>query len=285
MAELLVLLRPRNAVPPLLWLLVGYAAGGATNYRSAPLTLCFIGLALLNFFATAQNDLEDFDIDKDSGRRSALTDGRVSKNSLRLIGRFMAGLALVLPLIFWQPRVFWLLLIYLLVCWLYNSPPAQLSRRPVASITALGLCFAALPFLYGWIISSGPLSSAVIWLIAGGFLLRFSLSALKDYKDYYGDKKNSKQTFLIRFGPHKLRSISMFMFVAGLALIILAALSDLGAKAGALFLAAFAIYMISERAKLKAGKNYFDYNNRLFHKLLTLGILFEAGVWACFYIY
>src|SRR4051812_31249028 len=100
MLGLINLFRPKNAIAPVLWLFIGYGASSADQWKAAPLQLCTFGILLLNFFATAQNDIEDLDIDSRSGRSSALIGRQVSVEKLKAVSYALAAIAIITPLLF-----------------------------------------------------------------------------------------------------------------------------------------------------------------------------------------
>jgi 4-hydroxybenzoate polyprenyltransferase and related prenyltransferases len=131
------LARPKNAVPPLLAVLLGYTAAGGQTFSETTLLTSLFGVLCLNFAATLQNDLADKTIDASAKRRTPLLDGQVANEQVHLVGVGLSMLSLAVPALFGQTVVFVSLLVYLILCWFYNQPPIQASRRPISSIALL----------------------------------------------------------------------------------------------------------------------------------------------------
>jgi len=99
--------------------------------------------------------------------------------------------------------------IFLGLSWLYNKPPMYLSRRPLASVITLGLCYGALPLLYGYVLSGRGLTSFIVVLGFLWFIQRIATSILKDFKDVHGDKRFGKKTFYLVYGQQKTALVSV----------------------------------------------------------------------------
>lgn len=283
MIQFVKLLRAPNAVPPLLWLLIGYYAGGANKIDGRIVTM-FIGILLLNFFATLQNDVNDLVIDSGSGRKTALTLGKISQHKMNMVIYFLLISALLVPLLLGYFYVAFLLALYAVVCFAYNAKPLQLSRRPISSFVTLAICFSTLPAIYGINLSGASFNKNIMILLTGGFLFRISLSVLKDYKDYAGDKRYKKDTFLIKYGSYKLKVLSLAAYSIGAAMIVFSVILITNIKSElVLLLVITAVYSFSKRMNLRTKASGYELNNYIFHRLLLFGVLFEAGVWICFY--
>jgi 4-hydroxybenzoate polyprenyltransferase len=103
---------------------------------------------------------------------------------------------------------------------MYNARPLRLSRKPVASIAVLGLCYGLLPLVYGFTQHGGGLTRALV--IVGGlwFLQRVSTSIMKDFKDAKGDKLFGKKTFYLVYGRRAIAWVSnSFSLVAYIGII------------------------------------------------------------------
>ncbi len=279
---LLTLCRPHNAVPPLLAMLLGYAAAGGYTFSEITLLTGLFGILCLNFAATLQNDLADRAIDASAKRATPFLEGRMSAEQLRSAAIGLTALGIGLPLLLGQKSVVIFLLIYALLCWAYNMPPVQASRRPISSIMLLALLFHTLPFALGTYIGAGGDRFVLAVLLVGGFAQRFALSMLKDYKDYEADKKHHKHTFLIAFAAKATKRISQSLAALGY-VTILAVLTEVNvpllAVAALLPLAAYGMVL---RQDLGTQQHQFARNNTLFHRALIANNLFDAGVILCF---
>ena len=104
----------------------------------------------------------------------------------------------------------------LLIVWIYNSKPFLLSRKPFASLIILALSYSTIPLLYGYYLNLGlKINNYFIYLIIFWFLIRISVSILKDYKDEVGDKIYSKKTFYLVFGNKRTALVSVLFFCLG----------------------------------------------------------------------
>lgn len=280
---LLALCRPKNAVPPLLAALLGYVAAGGENFSEAALLGGLFGILCINFAATLQNDLADRAIDLDSKRATPFLQGKIKAGQLRSAAYGLIALALAVPLLFGQKTTVVFLLVYLLLCWVYNLPPLQASRRPLSSVALLALLFNTLPFAFGAYLAYGGEDHFLFGvLMLGGFAVRFALSMLKDYKDYDADKKHGKRTFLVAFGGKVTKYASLGLSTLGYA-VILAALYVAAVPVFAVAaLVPLAVYGIVLRKDLSGD---FARNNQLFHQALDANNIFDVGVILCFYFW
>jgi 4-hydroxybenzoate polyprenyltransferase len=165
----------------------------------------FIGLAillLLHSFATVQNDIADFEIDKANKRKSVLQDSKLSLYNARLIVQALAFVALVFALLSPHKKLHLLVILGLFaVSWLYNLNPVRISKKPIASIVLMGLCYGAFPFAYGYLLAGGNLMQGYFLVLALFWLLaRIATAVMKDYKDAIGDALFNKKTFYLRYG-------------------------------------------------------------------------------------
>src|SRR6266550_1794781 len=204
------LTRPYNATPTLLAFSVGYIFA-----NSQPITFdFFVGLAILllvHSMVTVQNDVEDLEIDRSNHAHTALLNQSVSVKNAKAFALGMGGTVICLAIIS-SSRVIHVVFATALIIlsWLYNYKPFRLSQRPIASIFLLGLCYGALPFLYGYLLGGGyiKVSVALLLITSGLFLQRISLSIMKDYKDASGDKLHHKHTFYLTYGKKLTALIS-----------------------------------------------------------------------------
>lgn len=279
-SQVYALCRPKNAVPPLLSLLIGYIL--FSENIDSRIFIAATSLILLNFFATLQNDIADKNIDIDAGRKNIFLSGSVSPNQLKNIAYGLALLAFAFPLILTDRHFVLLLLIYSCLIVAYNLPPLQLSRRPFSSIILLALVFSTLPLLLGFYIASGHINSQLVTLTIGSFLIRFSISMLKDFEDYGADKKHNKNTFLVAFGPFAVKTISILFSFIGYTLMLAVLINITGVLSGPVLLfallAALAFYSLILRFKLEISVNKFKINHSMFHQIIDIQNGFEIGV-------
>jgi 4-hydroxybenzoate polyprenyltransferase len=205
---LVKLTRPQNAAGSVLTYFVGYFFAASTVY--ADLFLSLFILLLLHSFATVQNDIEDFEIDRVNKRTGILQDNSITLNQAKLFCKLLIAAAVVLAVVSGQKRLNLIVIIGLLiVAGLYNLNPVRASKRPVTSIAFMGLCYGALPLIYGYLVGGGKFSAKFILLGCLFFIARASTSILKDYKDAKGDKAHNKKTFYLRYGAKTTAWVSI----------------------------------------------------------------------------
>jgi 4-hydroxybenzoate polyprenyltransferase len=263
--------RPYNSLIPILLICVGALLSDADivlTAITAVLTL-FIhsGINILN-------DVEDLAIDKSNNNNSALHTDLIRPQSARSIG-YILTLAPIAFAYFALPLTTLLLIVALYVLsTLYNSV-LYLSRRPLASIITLGLCYGGIPYWIGLSLGSGADFTAIILGIFFA-LSRASLSILKDYKDASGDALHNKKTFLLVYGRTIVRRASVSLAVIGF-IGIITCLMLLTSEPLYLPLIAtlYAVVLVYKRLLLSPNKSYAQLN-KLFHSLLRQQLLFDG---------
>jgi 4-hydroxybenzoate polyprenyltransferase len=279
------LLRPFNAQAVLLTVGVGYLAAGGPATPTA-LIAGLVMAALLHSAVTLENDIQDFAVDHANHRQGALQDHSLGRREARLIVWGLLGAAVVVALMApGRPVHLIYAAVYLAFAWLYNNAPARLSRRPIASMVVMGLCYGALPLLYGYALSGAALGPAAALLAVIWFFQRVSLSILKDFKDAAGDRIHDKRTFYLRFGRRTVvwASVSgaVLAYVATVGLLVVAVPR---ASATATVLALLAL-ILALRNLLLRGKLLFasdeGHLNRIFHQSLVAHNQFEAVIILC----
>lgn len=287
--NILVLCRPKNAISPAIALIIGNTAVIGGSKLSIEIFISVICVILLNFFATLQNDVIDQQIDKASKRNTALTRGEISVNQTMAIAYSFFVIAVAIPMLLGLRQVTIFSIIYAAWIYGYNMLPLQFSRHPISSIVTLSLLLSSLPLMFGYFLASNHLDHTLVFLGIGGFLSRFSISILKDYKDFRADTAYQKITFLVAFGANRVRRISLyfsiFSYIIWIILIIQIRGYKLPVLLGCLLLAILSTYSISQRIILSNSIKKFGVNNNLFHKIIDIQILFEYGVFVCFYLF
>lgn len=278
------LTRPQNATGGLLTYSIGYFL--AARVLSLSYFTGLIILLVLHSLATIQNDIEDIEIDRANKRKSALQDQSLSLPNAKLFVQALAAVALVVVLLSPQRRLY--LVVFaglLLLAGLYNLNPIRASKMPITSIVLMGLCYGALPLVFGYLVAGGSLKSvffltlAMLW-----FLVRFATSIMKDYKDAAGDKLFNKNTFYLRYGGRATAWTSVTMsIIAYVGIIVVLATHNSGSTAFyvALVLAGLlALRGIVLRYKLtKTGSE--TKLNEIFYKSVLGQNQFEAAVLLC----
>ncbi len=208
------LARPQNAAAGVL----GFSIGYFFNNHPAAISSFLAGtgiILLLHSAVTIQNDIQDIEIDKTNNRKTIFINGTVNKFSLENIVLLLISLTLLIGLASPNHRLSFLFIgLLILFSWMYNMPPFYFSRRPLLSILAMGVCYGALPVVYGYTTGGGRsvvviLGLGLIWLT-----VRISSSIMKDYKDAAGDRKHGKHTFYLEYGSKITAWISVLFSAA-----------------------------------------------------------------------
>ncbi len=270
-------MRPYNALLPLILI---YLGGMIVHMPYAVVAGALVVTFLIHSAVTLLNDIEDEVIDKTNGRQDGLID-IMSPNSVRHIAHMMILVAMGLGILLLPLSAVAFLGIFIILSWMYNSKPFQVSRRPIGSIVLLGICYAFVPFMLGVSLGSLEVSYLVLCLGASFAIGRVSLSMLKDYKDAHGDALHDKRTFLLVYGRTKVRSVSVIMSVIGYAGILIS-IAWLLHDASRTWLwtllgGALAIWLVSCRARLSPKHSYTRLNHQ-FHQCLQYELLFYGFI-------
>jgi len=285
--QLIVQLRTRNALPPVVALLTGYALFGSASLDNSKLAATTVAIICIMFFFTLQNDVVDAEEDTAGGRAAPLNQGTLNITMLTTwYKRFLlASLVFSLATKSWTS----ILLITLLavLAWQYNKPPLEGSHRPAISIIELGLILSTLPLLIGWSVAGKTGPSTAAMLIAGLFLVRVAVSILKDYKDHSEDMLFGKKTFLIHHGPKVTNVFSLSASVVGYCLVAIALLAT--SHSGLVNLSAttaltIALYSTGLRLRLGEAKANYKRNAHIFQRLFDCSVYFDMAVLACLLI-
>lgn len=278
------LTRPQNATGGLLTYSIGYFLVASTlglDYFTG-----LIILLVLHSLATVQNDIEDFEIDRANKRKGALQEQSLSLPSAKLFVQVLAFTALVVALLSPNRKLYIIVFTgLLLLAWLYNLNPIRVSKRPILSIVFMGLCYGALPLVFGYLVAGGNLANPYFLILALlWFIVRFSTSIMKDYKDAKGDKMFNKNTFYLRYGRMVTgwTSITMSIIAYTGIILVLAVHSSKGiashtALALAVLLALRGIILRLKLVKTSSEKQL----NIIFHKCVFGHNQFEVAVLLC----
>ncbi len=277
------LTRPQNVSGSVITYCIGYFF--AIHTLSPDFFVGLIILLALHSLATLQNDIEDFEIDKANKRQSVLQDHHLSISGAKFFVQALVLMAVVFALLSSHRRIHLTVILgLLLVAWLYNLNPIRASKKPIASILIMGLCYGALPFIYGYLVASGkPLSATFLLLAILFFLARISTAIMKDYKDVKGDKLFNKKTFYLRYGAN-LTAWTSFI-TAVIAYIGIIGMLLLRSRTVALFVTLLLVIILALRStmlrlaltKTKNEKKL----NVIFHKSVFGHNQFEAAVLLC----
>lgn len=210
--------RPANFVLPFLLLVVGYALGGGSlTAPDVSLYILATALFVIHTATTIANDLADQDVDRANDAQTVITSGSkrtAHQFALAVVGLIVVALCLLLLTPLLVQIVLWSIIV---LGFFYNFRPLQLSRRPISSILTLGLTYAGLPLIAGYLLHHDTLPISVTLLAICWATSRISLSILKDFKDKKGDAKHHKHTFLLRYSTTPTLITSLITGVIGTA--------------------------------------------------------------------
>lgn len=267
------LTRPYNATTLLLAFSIGYFFL-SNNRIGNHFLLGNILILLVHSVATIQNDIADFEIDKINVPLKPLQNNRITLNEARKLQYILAACAISLSLIL-LPIHFIFVVSMLLVSWVYNKQPFLLSRQPVSSLIILGLAYSLAPMLYGFILNGNTIEQPFILTLISWFVLRISISVMKDYRDKKGDKLFHKMTFYIIFGKNITTWLSVIFALFGYLGILLISVYIRKVNLFLLIPTALAIKNIFVRFKLLS-INEDNKANKIFHKAFFGQNQFEA---------
>ncbi len=268
-----VLSRPHNSVGPVLLLCIGAILSDAQLYL---LVISAILAIFIHSAVTILNDVEDIDVDAANKSFSGLHRKEISPKTAQVICYVVLLVSIGISLVVLPLSTSLLLVLLVGLSWAYNTKPLQISRKPIASIFLMGVCYGFIPFAIG--ASLGLELSIGTILLLGVFFgfIRSSLSILKDYKDAVGDAKHHKKTFLLVYGRTSVRRVSVVLAVLGYAgLIAVIEFLVNGPLYVALIVLLSAGWLIYERTKLRPSLSYEKLNQK-FHDLLKLQLLFDG---------
>lgn len=273
---ILLLSRPANVVHPLLLVIIGVIMSGAA-YDTAVFYLTLSVLAFVHSAVTIWNDVEDVVVDRRNHVRTILTDGYVSGKAVRWTAYGLLAIAGVIA-VFLPPLSWGVIALFIILGWMYNAPPFQLSRRPIASMVVLAITYGFLPILIG--ASLGEITLQIILLAFFYGVSRMSLSLLKDYKDVVGDAQSDKRTFLLVYGHRNVRRLSMAAAIIGNAAIIYSISGNIPEGAIGLYYGVLgALYALTLfwRYKLFTRESYKELNE-VFHQCLYVQLILDGVV-------
>lgn len=282
------LTRPQNASGSVLTYCIGYFL--VARKLSYDFFIGLLVLLALHSLATVQNDIEDFDIDRANNRRSILQKGSLTIHGAKFFVQALAFISLVFALFSPHRRLHLVAVVGLLViAWLYNVNPVRASKKPLLSITTMGVCYGVLPFIYGYFVAGGSITANYFFaFVVFFFLARVSTAIMKDYKDAAGDEAFHKDTFYLHYGRNATGWISiltsMIAYIGLLGLLL-----ALRPKTTSLFVCLVLVALLAVRnvmQKLPLVKiRSEDKLNSIFHKSVLNHNQFEAAVLLCLVLF
>jgi len=183
----------------------------ATGRPGEPETIVMAGVALLlTAFANADNDVQDYDIDRVAHPTRPLPSGRLSHHTARVIVGLCASAALVFSALLGAAQT--LAAVGVIAAMTLYNRGVKAHGVPGNVIVAV---VASLPFLFGaW---SAGAAGAGVPLFLVGVPLHFAREIAKDIDDVDGDARH-RRTLPIRVGA----GIARLVVVSSVALFVLA---------------------------------------------------------------
>ena len=274
--------RPQNALPPITVLLISYFFINSSEAVSIKVYIASFIVLILSMFATVQNDISDYDVDKQNKRLDGLHGNNPISN--KVVKYFLYNLLLVAVLLtaYINMAVFtMIILVGIVVSYLYNHKLFLWSRRPILSVAALCVSGVLLPFASGYALTFSPNITMYYFILAIGLLgQRFSTILLKDYKDYKGDRAYGKKTFLIVYGGKNTKLLSICVGIISYCILAIAISSkvQLDAKEITLFLLILMSMVYLSYLKFKLSTRDYTINRSLFIKINTLDLYMLLGI-------
>ena len=196
---------------PVLAFCIGYFFHEGQGASWVDFSVGVISVFLIHSFATVRNDINDYEIDRMNSPRKPLSSGQIDFRTARNFSLILFFILLCIAILAFPIGSTFIILMVVLAA-LYNERPLFLSRKPFGSLIILALMYSSLPFLYGYCLTHSQLTLAVIITVVAWFILRLSISVLKDFKDAKGDALFNKKTFYLSFGK---KATIIFSLIAG----------------------------------------------------------------------
>ena len=254
------LLRPYNVVSPILAFMIGYFFI-ATSDITQDFNLGLLVIIITHSLATVQNDLADLRFDRINPVNRPLAEGKISIAETKNIFYLCLCVSLIIGGLGWPTHMI-AVLIMLFIAWAYNLKSKRLSHKPILSIATMAMAYFPIPALYGYYLFNHTISLNFLAVCIAYFILRFSISMLKDLKDEKADLKAGRNTFLIKYGANRTIWLSFVLSSISFVLILYLIAPRNYWVLGSLVL--LALYSIFERLRLMNNANTRFLFNKIF---------------------
>lgn len=240
---LVVLARPAVVLLLALYAAIGTARGGRPEDHLL-LFEVLVAVAALLLFSVAVNDLADEAIDRVNlagAKARPLVTGAGRRTELRVLAATGAVLAPVATI----PLGLTCVLVTIVALAVSAAYSLRLSACGAVGSLVLPACYVGTPFLLGLYGAGAAPRASDLVLLTGLYVGFVGRILLKDFRDLKGDALFGKRTFLVRHGRRATCAFSAGCWVAGGALVALAApgmavVTALGAAAALVLLAQLA---------------------------------------------
>ncbi len=220
--------------------LASMAIGGSLAARDGSFSwpwFAVMGLAMF-FMEVAKNawgDIYDYDSGTDlavapedrtdfSGGKRVLVDNILTRRQTWAIALLFggAGLALGAVMVFLrEPTLFWLGAVALLLGWSYHGPPLQLAYRGLGELDVV-LCYGPLIALATYALLAHRYHPDVLWASMPLGLFTAAFLWVNEFPDFDADRGAGKNNLVARLGKHRASRVLPLIYLAALALLVLA---------------------------------------------------------------
>ncbi|MCW3985184.1 MAG: UbiA family prenyltransferase [Candidatus Bathyarchaeota archaeon] len=133
-----------------------------------------------------------------------------------LIFSFLLAISCLVSVVFVEPNLVWLFLIYLAFGIAYSAPPFRLKTVPVVDFIVSGIGAGFMPFLMGLELT-GKLGSNISLIILGVvplMLIHCGGHIIQAVGDYEVDRKMGIHTFVVKYGRKNGAIVAGFLFLS-----------------------------------------------------------------------
>jgi 4-hydroxybenzoate polyprenyltransferase len=200
----------------------GQAGNGQDWHALGEVLVVVFGYLL---FSVACNDIADEAIDRVNlprDRRRPLVAGTANRRDLTVVGLAAATAAVAVSATLSWPAVL-VTVAGLLVSAGYSLRPVRLADRGAVASLVLPACYVGVPYLLGILAVRDRPQPRDLVLLAGLYVGFIGRILLKDFRDLRGDALFGKRTFLVRHGRRWTCVFSACCWLAGSAVIVVAA--------------------------------------------------------------
>ncbi len=208
---------------------LSYSAGGfiAGDYGSADMAIATL-ISLVSFnFIYSFNSWSDWKMDKINKPKRPIPAGEMKPKHAFWYSMILLTLSLVYPFFFTDSiQVFLLFMLLPIFGILYSARPIYLKRKAAFAVPIVTLMYL-IPFILGYILNTGEISSDFIYFSVALFIYGLSIIPLKDIEDEKGDMRFGSQNWSSWLGKRRLAFLSIGGLLTGLIFSAFAGFSSL----------------------------------------------------------
>ncbi len=149
---------------------------------------------------TMYNDLQDVEIDRHNKRYDIpLVASALTRQQLMISMTVLTAITVILGAFLGHDSLLWAS-VYLFLGFLYSGLFSG-KDRPYGGPVILGICYGAMPWLLGFLVSEKDILSLLnVVVMVASVVFVIGIITLKDFKDLKGDKAFGKKTLLVERG-------------------------------------------------------------------------------------